>query len=223
MPGDYYEILEVPRKASKEHIEKAFRKLALEWHPDKNKSEAANEKFVQINEAYQTLANPEARQRYDQTIINKPATKSPCPFYERNARHPDGNDSGSKIRLFFGEPIAQKDLLNMACFTLLHRLKEIISKEPFECSIFSIRPTKSNDGLLVYISSAYGDASIGRQAWETFINTYNLPHSIQWGTAFQWGASLPCYTLSYQNVEHLIKNIEFHINCNKNFGGRPSS
>lgn len=62
---DYYEVLGVPRDASKEKIKKAYRKLALEFHPDRNPSKEAEEKFKEISEAYAVLSDPEKRQRYD--------------------------------------------------------------------------------------------------------------------------------------------------------------
>ena len=52
---DYYEILGVGKNATDEEIKKAFRKLALEFHPDRNKSKGAEDKFKEINEAYQVL------------------------------------------------------------------------------------------------------------------------------------------------------------------------
>lgn len=63
---DYYEILGVPRNASQEEIKKAFRRLARKYHPDLNKSPEAQEKFKEINEAYQVLSDPEKRKLYDQ-------------------------------------------------------------------------------------------------------------------------------------------------------------
>ncbi len=63
---DYYDILGVGKNASIEEIKKAYRKLALEWHPDRNKSPQATEKFKEINEAYEVLSNPQKRQAYDQ-------------------------------------------------------------------------------------------------------------------------------------------------------------
>jgi len=63
---DYYDILGVSKNASKEEIKKAYRKLALEWHPDRNKSSNANDKFKEINEAYEVLADPKKKATYDQ-------------------------------------------------------------------------------------------------------------------------------------------------------------
>ena len=63
---DYYELLGVGKNASPEEIKKAFRKLALEFHPDRNKSKDAEVKFKEINEAYQVLSDSEKRQSYDQ-------------------------------------------------------------------------------------------------------------------------------------------------------------
>lgn len=64
---DYYEILEVPKNASADEIKKAYRKMAIKYHPDKNPGDkAAEEKFKEAAEAYEILSNPEKKQRYDQ-------------------------------------------------------------------------------------------------------------------------------------------------------------
>ena len=64
---DYYEVLEVSKSASAEEIKKAYRKKALQFHPDKNPdNKEAEEKFKEAAEAYEVLSNPEKKQRYDQ-------------------------------------------------------------------------------------------------------------------------------------------------------------
>ena len=62
---DYYDVLTVTRSASKEEIKNAYRKLALQYHPDRNKSPGAEEKFKEISEAYAVLSDDEKRKRYD--------------------------------------------------------------------------------------------------------------------------------------------------------------
>ncbi|MBQ2067842.1 MAG: molecular chaperone DnaJ [Paludibacteraceae bacterium] len=64
---DYYEVLEVPKTATAEEIKKAYRKKAIQYHPDKNPGDKeAEEKFKEAAEAYEVLSDPQKRQRYDQ-------------------------------------------------------------------------------------------------------------------------------------------------------------
>src|SRR5438270_4205600 len=63
---DYYEILGVSKTASAEEIKKAYRKLALEYHPDRNKTKEGEEKFKEVTKAFEVLSNEEKRKTYDQ-------------------------------------------------------------------------------------------------------------------------------------------------------------
>ncbi|MEA3253363.1 MAG: molecular chaperone DnaJ [Chloroflexota bacterium] len=62
---DYYELLGLSRNASEEEIKKAFRKLAFQYHPDRNRDPGAEDKFKEVNEAYQVLSDPAKRSSYD--------------------------------------------------------------------------------------------------------------------------------------------------------------
>lgn len=68
MPGkrDYYEVLGVERGAEPDAIKKAYRKLAIQFHPDRNKDAGAEEKFKEVSEAYAVLSDPQKKARYDQ-------------------------------------------------------------------------------------------------------------------------------------------------------------
>src|SRR5437016_14050131 len=67
---DYYSILGVDRKASQDDIKRAYRKLARKYHPDVSKEANAEEKFKNLQEAYEVLKDPEKRKAYDQLGSN---------------------------------------------------------------------------------------------------------------------------------------------------------
>ncbi|MDH3996466.1 MAG: DnaJ domain-containing protein, partial [Desulfobulbaceae bacterium] len=63
---DYYEVLGIKKDSSAQDIKKAYRKLAMKYHPDRNKGDKeAEEKFKKLSEAYAVLSDPEKRKEYD--------------------------------------------------------------------------------------------------------------------------------------------------------------
>lgn len=64
--ANYYDVLGVEKNASTAQIKSAYRKLALKWHPDRNKAEGAEKKFKEINQAYEVLSDPKKKELYDQ-------------------------------------------------------------------------------------------------------------------------------------------------------------
>jgi molecular chaperone DnaJ len=69
---DYYEVLGVSKSASVDEIKKAYRKLALKYHPDRGGGKEAEEKFKEANEAYQVLGDEQKRKNYDKFGFNGP-------------------------------------------------------------------------------------------------------------------------------------------------------
>ena len=70
MAKNYYDILGVDRKASEQDVKKAYKKMALKFHPDKNKDPGAEEKFKEIAEAYDVLVDADKRLVNDTKLLN---------------------------------------------------------------------------------------------------------------------------------------------------------
>ncbi|XP_052902823.1 dnaJ homolog subfamily B member 6-A isoform X2 [Anopheles moucheti] len=108
---DYYKVLEVSRTASEAEIKKAYKKLALRWHPDKNPDnpEESNRRFKEISEAYEVLSDEKKRRIYDQYgkdgLINNGSDR-----YHQSTRHRRHNgSSGMDDFEFFGFPFTFRD------------------------------------------------------------------------------------------------------------------
>ncbi|XP_041378311.1 dnaJ homolog subfamily C member 16-like [Gigantopelta aegis] len=100
---DLYDVLDVNKDASSNDIRQAYKRLAREWHPDKNKAPDAADKFTKINEAYETLSNPEKRSAYDNYGYTSQNGRRQ-PFHQPNGFFPfDDFFSGSGFNFNFGK------------------------------------------------------------------------------------------------------------------------
>lgn len=88
----YYDVLGVRRDSSPEEIKRAYHRLALQYHPDKNQSSEAAEKMREINDAYQTLSDPAAKTRYDKRLSQASARMSD--YEDVGYARPPGTDYG---------------------------------------------------------------------------------------------------------------------------------
>lgn len=98
---DYYEVLGISKESSEDELKKAYRKLALKFHPDKNQAPGATEAFKKIGNAYAVLSNPDKRRQYDVTGGEEPSSPG----------HSHG--AGFDFHRGFEADITPEDLFNM--------------------------------------------------------------------------------------------------------------
>lgn len=103
---DYYQILGVDRKASADEIKKAYRKLAVKFHPDKNPDNVkAEDRFKEASEAYEVLGNAEKRKKYDELGANwKQYEQQGFEGFGGNRRYSSGRGQANYGEFFEGEP-----------------------------------------------------------------------------------------------------------------------
>lgn len=112
---DYYKILGVPKTATDDEIKKSFRKLARKYHPDvAQDKKSAEEKFKEINEAYEVLGEPEKRKKYDTLGVNWKQGAPPPGGQSRGGRAPEGRHeefhfSGTGFSDFFEQFFAGRE------------------------------------------------------------------------------------------------------------------
>ena len=107
---DFYQILGVPRDASQDDIQRAYRRLARQYHPDVNHDPAAEERFKEVSEAYDVLSDPQTRRRYDAfgpDFRQVPEDVDPETWRRSRARAGAGAGSGARAGGRPGGPAAE--------------------------------------------------------------------------------------------------------------------
>ncbi len=149
---DYYSVLGVERNATKEEIKKAYRKLALKYHPDRNKDPGADEKFKKISEAYAVLSDDEKRRQYDMYGSSAFSGYSAEDIF-RGADFSDFEDifSGSPFAdifsSFFGRMRRRKDYGSDLSYDLEVSLEEVFKGAKKSISYYHNAPCNACKGI----------------------------------------------------------------------------
>lgn len=180
----YYEILGVSRSATKDDIKKAYKKLAVQYHPDKNTSANASEKIKKINEAYEVLSNDQKRKQYDLGIDDDVKVH----VYTHHNTHNNAYSNKYRAPRTYRRNITLLDAYTGTSITINNRTiaipagirsgtKMFLGNSMIEINILSHDKFKrANDDLMVdmYISAI--DAMLGADATVDHINgkTYSF-------------------------------------------------
>jgi len=133
-PKGYYKVLGIDQNASEKDVKKAYRKMALKWHPDRCKDPTAEEKFKKLAEAYEVLSDARRRREYDE---------GEQVFFRSSAGgHADPFDI---FKSFFGDGDPFADLFGPSLFGNSRRGSSRSMRDPFGSDLFSMSSFGGND------------------------------------------------------------------------------
>jgi hypothetical protein len=164
---DYYSVLGVLRTASDAEIKRAFRKLAITYHPDKNKSPDAQHIFVEINEAYETIGDPQKRSVYDSRLANPLSDLIVDPPAQQRHRDPAYRRPRKAGPIVKEPPLTAHYLkyIHWCCwvgFTLssLFFIDYVLPYETIDNdSVVSVKVTRGRRGGVAYVTSTTASGS----------------------------------------------------------------
>jgi hypothetical protein len=160
MMKDYYSILGVSRTSGSVEIKRVYRKLAVQYHPDKNPDPSVGELFKEINEAYETLSDPKKKAVYDQRLDNPfaqlieepPVPRHRDPAYRRPRRSPPPGNNTNALQELMGHYLKYVIWFSRTglILTSLFFIDYILPFETRDEKITLIRPVRLKSGIAYY-------------------------------------------------------------------------